>query len=235
MDLSEVRLVVGIPHRNGECHVALLGSLVGGDFNGIRTVFINSPGTLTTHNRNTLVQMFLDIDFGGTHLLSLDTDISVPPDGFKKLLLADKDVISGLYVEKAGNGLVVRKRLDRYRYGPVAEWLKYGPQGPPWILKEKFRDKVLECDAAGAGCLLVKRRVFETVPPPWFFEDYRPDADKYDAFASVAEDLSFFWKVQQHGFKTYVHTGVLCEHWSQNVPHPPSWDESVVMAALARR
>lgn len=228
MDTSALRLGIAIPHRNGECHISLVRTMVSADIRGIQTSIFDNSSSLVSENRNILVQQFLDHPFKGTHLFFLDTDMGVPADGIRKLLEADKPIISGLYVDKKFGLFVARRRLSRYRYTPVQEqWSKYSipGKGAPWVLKEELRDKVLECDAAGAGCLLIRREVLEKVSYPWFFEDYDTASTRHGRESMVSEDFSFFYKAAQAGFRAYVHTGVLCVHWLGSLRFPPSWKE----------
>jgi len=228
MSAPPVRLAIAIPHRNGECHICVVRTLSSSDMRGLQVSIVDNSTTSIVENRNVLVQKFLDLPTKPTHLFFLDTDVSVPPDGIKKLLAADKPIVTGVYVDKKEMVFVVRKRLDRYHYVPVQqEWSKYPKPGtgPHWIVKDELRDKVLPCDAAGAGCLMIRREVFEQMPYPWFFEDFNPDVRGHSRESMVSEDFSFFWKANDLGIPSFVHTGVLCGHWFGTMVFPPSWRE----------
>ncbi len=54
----------------------------------------------------------------------------------------------------------------------------------------------------GAGCLLISRRVFETMPEPYFFS---PEQD-------YTEDTHFCFEAKKAGFTIYVDTTVKCKH-----------------------
>ena len=227
MDFSQVRLGIAIPHRNGECHICIARTLTSADIRGIQAVILDNSNPLISENRNILVQQFLDHPFNGTHLFFLDTDVSVPSDGIKTLLAADKPVIAGVYVDKKHLRFVVRRCINQFKYVYVQpEWSKYADgKGPHWIIKEELQNKVIDCDAAGAGCLLIKREVLETMPYPWFYENYKPGATRHEKESSVSEDLTFFYNAKQAGFQGYIHTGVLCDHWMGTHKFPPFWTE----------
>jgi len=229
MDLKDVKLAVAVPHRMGHCHIVLARTLTISDLTGVQTMIFYNSDTSIARNRNALVQIFLDHEFRGTHMLFLDTDIAVPRDGIRKLLEADKDIISGMYTEKSPQcRIVARKRIGRYDYSEDTDWLSKYPAasgGPIWIIKDELRDKVVECDATGAGCLLVKREVYEKIGYPWFFEEFNPEARRHDRKSMISEDVGFFQKAAEAGYKAYLHTGVRCEHWSEMTKFPPFWDE----------
>jgi len=79
-----------------------------------------------------------------------------------------------------------------------------------WFWKlDQMRGKILgekEEVMAGNGCLLVKKRVFErhfdTVPPIRFKAP----------MGAPGSDILFFREVQELGFETRLHGGVVCGH-----------------------
>jgi len=223
----EFRVAIAVPHRNGQCHIALARTMAAMDMSGVDVKLLDNSASSIVENRNALVQQFLDLPFDCTHMFFIDSDMTVPPDGLKKLLAADKPVISGVCVDKRDMLFIVRKRIDRFHYRVVQEeWSKYPMgSGPHWIIKDELRDKVLPCDAAGAGCLMIKREVFEGTPYPWFYQDFNPEQTGHNRESLVSEDFTFFYKAQQAGFECFVHTGVLCDHWLGTAKFPPFWQE----------
>ena len=228
MSVDRIRVGLAIPHRYGQCHIALVRTLDRLDFSGMEVRLMDHARSSIVDNRNALVQAFLDMRPAGTHLFFIDTDVSVHRAALKKLLSADRPIISGVYVDKKDLDFVVRRRQGDYDYRSVRpEWAKYprGRSGPAWIIREDLRDRVLPCDAAGAGCLLIERKVLEKMPYPWFFHDFNPDAREQKPGNSLSSDISFFKKAAGHGFSGYVHTGVLCYHWQGMRRFPPFWSE----------
>jgi len=106
------------------------------------------------HSRNAIVEKFL-IDYPyATHLLFLDTDVLLPPRAIEQLLSLNQPIISGLIVQKMPPFyplINVRIAPDTYRF--AISWKD---------------NEVIECDAIGMGCTLIRRDVFQKTESPWF-------------------------------------------------------------------
>lgn len=227
MPTEPPRVAIAIPHHTGEVHIAVVRTLVQLDVRGMAVTYLDHGLTSVAINRNLLVQRFLDDPDRLTHLFFLDSDVGVPRDGLHKLVAAGKPVVAGIYVDKRQMRLVLRKRVSRYQHQLMDRELCIPagqPGAPHWIIRPELRNQVVPCDAAGAGCLLVAREVFERIHYPWFFEDFDPAATRHDATSVVSEDLTFFRLAAEAGFPAFVHTGVLCDHWAGLSKHPPFWD-----------
>lgn len=215
----------------------MVRSLTTLDFGGTAALVLDHSHTSISVNRNMLTQLALDHPARITHLFFLDTDMSLPRDAVLRLLSAQRPLVSGLYVDKKHDRVVARRLLAPFRYQSLhEEWCVANATGdapstdsapslghPHWFLKPQFADRVVECDATGAGCLLIERQVLEAVPFPWFEEEHDPQATRASAAAMVSEDYSFFRKAAERGFPCAVDTGVLCYHWSEMSRHPPYW------------
>ena len=62
--------------------------------------------------------------------------------------------------------------------------------------------------AIGAGCLLVRRIVFETLPRPWFVSERDQDG------AGTGEDLNFCLAAAAAGFLSYCDTELVSGHFT---------------------
>lgn len=75
------------------------------------------------------------------------------------------------------------------------------------------------------GCTMVKRRVFETLPEPWFSTDYAMVSKstgsackekflalQYDPRMYSGHDMYLCWKALEAGFTVAAVEGMLCEH-----------------------
>ena len=133
----------------------------------------------------------------GDWLLMLDCDHEFDPDLVARMLLAFErnnfDVLTGLYQYKtppyqptvyfwADEGVGVK---------PVGRWTEEYP--------------IIQVDAAGAGCLMVRRRVFQRIAREL-------GEQPFDIKAPYSEDLSFFQRLQQLGVRTFCDTRVRYWH-----------------------
>lgn len=162
--------------------------------------------------RNQVVATFLDRTTDDW-LLQIDTDQIITVEHFKKLVAAaDKDerkIVSGV-VHAAWD-------TDNLYPEPVPCVFKMGSDGEGlYALHEYPEDSVVEIDAAGTGCLLVHRSVFEEMREKadqvhegnmWCFYRDMPLNQSW-----VGEDI--FWSIRAKalGHKLYAHTGVQLPH-----------------------
>lgn len=133
---------------------------------------------------------------GFDYLFSVDSDIAFEPDTLKKLLAHDKDVVSGLYIQRKPN----QHTLEIYEHNG-----RGGVSNMPYA---KLKDRGLtEIAGCGFGCVLVKREVFETVGYPQF--EYHSAIDHAH---TISEDNDFCRKARDKGFKIYADPSIHCRH-----------------------
>ena len=143
------------------------------------------------HNRNTIVQDFLERDYD--YLMMVDSDNPPPPNALN-VLLSKKDII-GLPTPQWTEGdimwVVFQKDPDGYRQ----------------VKDRKVNEGFQEVDAVGTGCIFVSREVLEKVKAP--FER------KWDenGVSTLGLDLYFCEKAKQAGFKVWTHWKYPCGHF----------------------
>ncbi len=148
------------------------------------------------HARNAAVQHGLNS--GADYIFSLDSDVIPPPDAIYRLLSHKKPVVSGLYCRRSPPHTV-----------PVA--IRNGS----WATDLRA-NALEEVELVGAGCLLVRREVFEQVPPqrqgkPWF--DWRVDLrDIENMGPHLSEDFTWCVHIRNHQIPVLVDTSVKCLH-----------------------
>ncbi len=146
-------------------------------------------------------------------ILCLDDDVTVPPNIVRQLLFAfgeapdDVMVIGGIYCTKTSPAipLVFRKEGE----GPFYKW-KLG--------------EVFPCEIIATGMMMIRTKVFEGMPKPWFKDvdgveegkKYGLIPDDFDVLNFGINDDGFFCKrVADQGCKVMAHGGVLGMHWDQ--------------------
>lgn len=130
------------------------------------------------------------------YLLSVDSDISFAPDTLKKMIAADKDMVSGLYIQRKPGYHI----LELYRGGRNVPYDSIRGLG------------IVEVDGCGFGCVLVKSEVIRAIGYPQFV--YRSAIDHKN---TLSEDNYFCMKAKEKGFRIFADTSILCGHHGANV------------------
>lgn len=125
------------------------------------------------------------------YLFSVDSDIVMPRDTLAKLLKHDKDLVTGMYIQRIPG----THALELYGLGGRIPYEAIKGQG------------LVEIDGCGFGCVLVKSEVFRAVGYPQFV--YHSAIDHKD---TISEDTDFCRKAKEKGFKIFVDTSIKCGH-----------------------
>ena len=168
---------------------------------GERIYYIRATNSFHSFARNTLVKQFK-----GDWLLMLDTDHAFEPDILGRMmktiaLKPEVQVLTALYQYK---GAPHAPKL--YRFGK--DYKDFNVLGK-WDIP-KSRDKVggkylVPIDLAGAGCLLVKREVFERM-------NKRFKQEPFDIIPPYGEDNSFFLRLKKLGIQAYCDPTIEYHH-----------------------
>jgi hypothetical protein len=190
--LRNLKIMVGMPCTN-EVTTAfatlMLGPLSFRQSWGIRTAS-TCKGYSLPEQRNRIVETLLE-DKTASYLLWVDSDNipdtpSSPNNALAMLYLRDVPIVSGVY------------RLKRKGF-PVS----YLVDSAPDMSKEEY----FEVKYTGLGFCLVKREVYEKVPPPWFV-----GSNVSGVAAGAGEDTYFCDKVRKYGYKVMVDCRVQLSH-----------------------
>lgn len=124
-------------------HAALIGKQH--DFKGILAV-----GAMTADaSRNIIVNDFLKTD--AEWLLWIDSDTVVPIGALDRMLAVGKTLVSGVYYAK------------NEPHMPIAYYFYNGAFAPIDKLSRWEKGEILPIDAAGMGCMLTHRSVYEDI------------------------------------------------------------------------
>lgn len=195
------KILVGLP-SGGTIPIHLMGCYADAvrlrDENDSTKLF-NHRGTNAVTARNRCVHEMLKGEY--THLFFMDSDMVFPDGTLQKLLDHDVDVAGGFYVRKRAGFL------------PNAFLLGERPNGKfvtEWVTEYK------EVESLGTGCVLIKREVFEKIPCPWFEYLWSGDPDG----RMRTEDLVFFDKAKDLGYKVYCDGTIRCGHVNNMIIWP---------------
>lgn len=156
--------------------------------------FYFSRGGYIDSQRNSAVAHMLS-DAETTHIFFVDSDMVIPKDALIKLFKEDKDIISGLYFHR-------NPPHEPHLYKIENNQLK--------SLQDYPKDDLVECDAVGAGCLLIKKEVFEKL------KSHAKLVDSQHQFfvttPTVGEDIFFCELAKKQGLQIFCNTSVKCGH-----------------------
>jgi len=180
---------------------------------GRAKIAVHPPATYDDHPihiaRNQAVEDFLTTQ--ADYLFFYDSDIILHPMAILKLLELKVPVASGWYIARKNKKPAVYvyaepEKVPRYVKFPPPTIPKYRPLTIQEIVNAKYESVVypkIHVDAVGAGCLLIRRDVFQKIKKPWFY--FHPEG-KY------GEDLYFCYNARLAGYKIAVRPDVHCEH-----------------------
>lgn len=144
------------------------------------------------HQRNLQVHRFLESAFRGSHIFFLDSDCIPPARAIQRLLEHDLAIVAiptpARKGEETGYTVLDRVNGSGYRQHSPLEGLQ-------------------KVDAVGMTGVLIRRGVFEHVPPPWFGETY----DKRGLLA-CGEDFWFCERLREHGIDIYADCTMAQQH-----------------------
>jgi len=133
---------------------------------------------------------------GFDYLFAVDSDISFPKDTLRKLVAHDRDLVSGLYIQRKPGQHV----LEVYKFNDHG--------GVTNIPIEEIQGRgLVEIASCGFGCVLIKAKVFREVGYPQFV--YHSAINHAN---TISEDVDFCRKALSKGFSLWADTSVLCNH-----------------------
>jgi len=148
--LRKQHIQFSLPMYGGMCHESLMTGMV--KF-AIYAQRIGMPFSIDSMSNESLIQRarchltakFLD-NAVATHLMFIDSDIGFEPEHIFKLVLADKDIIGGLYPKKSI---------------PPDFVVNVSPEAVDEAGQVKMTDGLIPVSRLGTGFMLIKREVFE--------------------------------------------------------------------------
>lgn len=155
------------------------------------TIDIQARGACISENRNGIAERALAM--GCSHVWYVDDDQVFAPDTLMRLLAHDKDVVSGLYLQRG-------KPFHPQVYDVEDERGFCKPR-----LLQDFDHGLVKAVATGAGCLLVKTDVFRKLEKPWWrLGQIIPDG--------WCDDMNWCHRVRAAGFDVWADLDVLVGH-----------------------
>lgn len=165
-------------------------------------------GSLIVKNRNQGVLEALAGD-GVDFILFLDSDMTFPAWTLRKLLdgaMSGHDIVAGTYVKREPP------------YAILGKW------APETVLTN---DRLHEVEMLPTGCMLIARRVFETLPGPHWFQT--PVVGEGPDATLIGEDVYFCEQARKAGFRIWLDT-----HLSGELGHIGKQVNRIAVAPVPR-
>ena len=141
-------------------------------------------------------------EFTGDWIWFIDDDHSFEPDILARLLARNVDIVTPLCLRRVQPFLAIPCVDDDFM-----DLSLYGP------------DDLVEVDHAGASGMLIRRRVLESMGPPWFELGHRQEDG-----LRISEDVNFCRRARKAGFTVHVDLGARLGHITTAVVWP-TFDE----------
>lgn len=155
------------------------------------TAIMQSRGASIAKNRNNIADQALKVN--AKWVWYVDDDQIFKPNTLKALIARDVDVVSGLYVQRNAPFIPHVYDVPETDIGVTCHLLKPFEAG----MKRRL--------ATGAGCLLIKTKVFKELEPP-FWRLGQLVKDEW------CDDIDFFKRVRQAGFDVWCDYDVTVGH-----------------------
>jgi hypothetical protein len=181
-----------------------------------------SSESLVPNARNVLTHQFLESK--ATHLMWIDSDIGFNATDIATMLIADRDIVCGIYPKKEVDWARVAQAVEDGV--PPEELSNHAGLFAVKLLDDSAGrlaadpDGLLEIAAGGTGFMLIKRGVFDTLSE--VVSEYAPDRESIREFYAtttepesgrlITEDYHFCALARSHGFKIYAAPWVRLAH-----------------------
>lgn len=142
-------------------------------------IIIGTEGFNTAENRTWLVAQASKAQC--THIFCVDDDMIYEKDTLEKLLSHDKDIVGARYANRRGTGEVVEYLSEDQVITDTPE-----------------QDNLLQVNALGGGCVLIKMDVFKNIPQPWFWYKIAETGA-----VTMSHDWYFCEKARKAGYKVW--------------------------------
>lgn len=204
-------------------------------------VFMHQGESLITRARNNCVAEFLSHP-EWTHLCWIDTDIGFSPEAFQRLLLADRDIVAGVYPLKRESwpeeGIPEHMTRQQFNAAYTRYTINISQADTNHEVHVQVDDEgFIELPEAPTGFMVIKREVFIRLMEAYPELQYQPDSigvtDRgyhyrfYDCLVDpvtkryLSEDFSFCRLWNQLGGKIYVDARSNLTHMGNKIYQGP--------------
>lgn len=166
-------------------------------------IIVAEEGYTIAENRNYIAVQALNNK--SEYLLSIDDDMTFPPDTLDKLLANQKEICGTAYHSR-GNANRMKCIGGIMSIAEISEkkYINLETNTDP-----KYKD-TFECYATGTGIILIKCEIFYKIPRPWFEFEWHPTGQ-----CKEGEDWVFCLKAKKQGYKIWADPKIKVGHLGQ--------------------
>lgn len=196
---KELKVMLGVPSA-GFIRNSLFLDYYGQLEKPAGTLITSSHGASPANGRNGMIKMALEQNC--THILFMDDDMAPEQDSLMRLLKHDLDIVGALYL------------MRNYPHFPLAFDEAWEDGQNRHMLLTPDTKGLVEVTNTGLGFCLIKTDVFRKMEGPYWIRlgEIQPDG--------WCDDIGFFNRVRQAGFKIFVDTDCKVGHLSQMILYP---------------
>jgi hypothetical protein len=144
---------------------------------GIETHLFFDASTILINQRESLIKQAIEV--GSEWVLWLDSDMMFPPSVLMRLLAHNEDLVGCNYMKRS-------YPFKTVAFTDTSDWENWIPI--------QYSNQLVEAEAVGMGCVLMKTALFKELQKPYFEYTYQPKTEDWGG-----EDFTLFKKFNKLG------------------------------------
>jgi len=149
---------------------------------GIETHLFFDASTILINQRESLIKQAIEV--GSEWVLWLDSDMMFPPTVLMRLLAHNEDLVGCNYMKRS-------YPFKTVAFTDTSDWENWIPI--------QYSNELVEAEAVGMGCVLMKTALFKELQKPYFEYTYQPKTEDWGG-----EDFTLFKKFNKLGHKLKI-------------------------------
>ena len=149
---------------------------------GIETHLFFDASTILINQRESLIKQAIEV--GSEWVLWLDSDMMFPPSVLMRLLAHNEDLVGCNYMKRS-------YPFKTVAFTDTSDWENWIPI--------QYSNELVEAEAVGMGCVLMKTTLFKELQKPYFEYTYQPKTEDWGG-----EDFTLFKKFNKLGHKLKI-------------------------------
>jgi hypothetical protein len=149
---------------------------------GIETHLFFDASTILINQRESLIKQAIEV--GSEWVLWLDSDMMFPPTVLMRLLAHNEDLVGCNYMKRS-------YPFKTVAFTDTSDWESWIPI--------QYSNELVEAEAVGMGCVLMKTELFKELQKPYFEYTYQPKTEDWGG-----EDFTLFKKFNKLGYKLKI-------------------------------